>query len=132
MPAPDKLLALPSPDYFKNDNTQKNKIKELAIDLETYSAVDVTWMADYFSKNHTDKEKEELENVEFAGGKFVNWHAKEYRYHHVSDRAYSMHNDGSFNFLSAEELNTARKEIIENPKRNNTPKSQSKESVKEI
>lgn len=42
LPAPAKLLALPSPDYFKNDDTQKNKIKELAIDLETYSAVDVT------------------------------------------------------------------------------------------
>ena len=94
--------------------------------------VDVTWMAVYFSENHTDKEKEELENVEFAGENFVNWHAKEYRYHHISDRAYSMHNDGSINFLSAEELNAARKEIIENPKRNNTPKSQTKESVKEI
>ena len=41
LPAPAKLLALPSPDCFNKTNVQQNKIKELSIDLETFSDEDV-------------------------------------------------------------------------------------------
>lgn len=89
--------------------------------------IDVTWMSG--CKN--DEELHHLENINFAGEKFVEAYGKDGDYHQDSIAGY-MHRDGSINFLSAEELNAARREIIENPKRNNIPKSQSKESVKEI
>lgn len=41
LPVPDKLLALPSPDYYKEKYMEGYKIKELSIDLETYSDEDV-------------------------------------------------------------------------------------------
>ena len=89
--------------------------------------IDVTWMSG--CKN--DEELHSLENINFAGEKFVEAYGKDGDYHQDSIAGY-MHHDGSINFLTSEELNTARREISENPKNKSLSKFQQRESVTEI
>lgn len=90
--------------------------------------VDVTWLVSC----QDEKELAVWEPIEFAGEKFRSGHAEEDRYNHESDRAYSMRKDKTFNFLTSEELNAARREISENPKNKSLSKFQQRESVTEI